>query len=177
MDFPKSVVDLMKPGDIIQIHIPGKWFPWNMYYWSHTLMYVGDNNLVHSGVVQENIYTYFDKHTDIDNFTVLRVKGVTAGTLTKVVVWTKAQIGKPFDMWSLYRLTKQIDPPSDHPGYGFYCTELIWAAYFSQANIDLDKNHIGWINPMEIYMNTQVSLVYIKDKWAVPLPWKRLWLW
>jgi len=177
MEIDPNIVALMKPGDIIQYHHPDKLIPWNMFYWSHTIMYIGNDTIIHaSGKVRtSNIYDFFRCISDMDNFTVLRVKNVLQDIINKVVDFVKEQIGKPFDMWSLYRFTKQKDPPSDHPGFGYYCTELIWAAYIVRAGIDLDMNNVGWINPMEIYMNRKVKLIYTLDKSDVPFPWKRLW--
>jgi uncharacterized protein YycO len=177
MIISNNVVNSMKPGDIIQYHMVNIDPIWNVYYWSHTMMYIGNDTVIHTQgapVQTANIYEYFNGFPNIVNYVVLRPNGLSQSQIDSAINFAKAQIGEPYDMWSILRLTKQLDPPPSHPGFGFYCTELIWASYF-QAGLDLDSNHVGMVNPMEIYMNRRVNIVYILSRWQVWLPWLRLY--
>lgn len=173
MQITKELVSKMKPGDIIQFHKPNLGI-WNLYYWTHTIMYIGNDMIIQAGhpVTSQNIYDYFKGKT-IDNLAILRAKNISLSTINKVIEFATKQVNKPYDIWSIWRLTKQLDPPQDHPGYGYYCTELVWASYFSQG-IDLDINHFGMINPMEIYMNNKLSLIYVYDRFK-PFPYIRFY--
>ncbi|MDR2832489.1 MAG: hypothetical protein LBV67_02100 [Streptococcaceae bacterium] len=69
--------------------------------------------------------------------------------------WAGKQVGKPYNLnfWNM----KQTD--------SFYCSQLVWAAYYYTANVDLDKtdNNIGsaWaIHPGELINNSETALLY-----------------
>lgn len=176
MELSKTLVDKLKPGDILQYHIPNEGL-WNLFYWTHTVMYIGDNKVVGAGgpSAPEDIYYFFGKQQVMDNYTALRLKGITEEQRQKVVQFAIEAAAKPYDFWSIVRITKQLNPPANHPGYGYYCTEMVWANYFINCGVDLDMNHFGQINPMEIYMNRKLELLYVHNRWKVWLPYLRLY--
>jgi len=174
MEIPKSVVDKMKAGDIIQIHREDSGPFWGFFYWEHTLMYIGNDTMIHAGapVKTANIYEYFSNNVKITNYVILRPNGITQAQKDSAVNFVKNQIGKPYELWSLFRFTKQVNPEPDNLGYGYYCTELVWAAYF-QAGLDLEIAQIGLVNPMEIYMSRKLDIIHIISRLKVRFPWYR----
>lgn len=154
----------MKPGDIVLIHqlrYVGTFLTWN--YWSHAFIYVGNNLFIDSNGprgVGYSTLTSFNKATDFDNYAVLRVKGNP--DIPKVIAFVEDKIGYPYDYASLFRARKQINASKGEFGYGYTCTELIWAAYLSEANINLDNNGRGWITTWEIYCNKNVEILYVQ---------------
>jgi len=109
-----------------------------------------------------NILIYFN----VSNWAHLRVNQNFNNS--DVIRFAEECIGQPFDMISLYLMTKQVDPPFWHFGYGYYCTELIWASYMVGANIDLDPDHVGWITLLEIYNSNYIDKIYVEDPNRVP---------
>jgi hypothetical protein len=169
----------LKPGDILQIRDPTMDFVWKMDYWCHTMMYIGKNKdgvheLIHScgnGVEIIPLRSKLDNE-NITNWTALRVKGTP--DINKVIRFAKSKIDQPFDMWSLYHITKQIEPTEEHFGYGYYCTELVWAAY-KKTGVDIDPNRFGWITDWEVYSSKQIERIYIKHA-IIPMIWRFLHL-
>lgn len=69
--------------------------------------------------------------------------------------WAGNQKGKPYNtnFWNM-KQTKS-----------FYCSQLVWAAYYYTAGVDLDKtdNNIGsaWaIHPGELVNNKETAIIY-----------------
>lgn len=69
--------------------------------------------------------------------------------------WAGKQVGKPYNLnfWNI----KQKG--------SFYCSQLVWAAYYYTCGVDLDKtdNNIGsaWaVHPGEFVNNSQTSIIY-----------------
>lgn len=69
--------------------------------------------------------------------------------------WAGNQVGKPYnsDFWNM----KQIK--------SFYCSQLVWAAYYYTAGVDLDKTDnntwFGWaIHPGELIDNKETAILY-----------------
>jgi len=83
------------------------------------------------------------------------VKSTSVQQDLKVGEWAGKQVGKPYNLnfWNI----KQKD--------SFYCSQLVWAAYYYTAGVDLDKtdNNIGsaWaVHPGEFVDNTLTAITY-----------------
>ena len=87
-----------------------------------------------------------------DTFLIARVKGIEPWQIDDAVEWARLRIGDPYQHWSLTEWTVDKwhiagDPDPDHfPLSGeWYCSELVWAAYYNippTGTIDIDYN--GW---------------------------------
>lgn len=134
---------------------------------THCLLYVGQN--------EKNLYTFIEANSAKDVWmpsyelewlqtelfpTVCRVR-TDEGTIKKALDFAKAQVGKQF----AYIHEKEYDPYTEF----WYCTELIWASYYS-VGIDIDLN--GWhdnilfeapvILPYEIYLDMDIELTQLQ---------------
>ncbi len=160
----------LKPGDIIQYHTRD-WdgTMWNWLYWSHTIMYIGEGEIIHSSGNGVERLTLEEKLESVgpglDNIAVLRLKETVSVDMDRVIDFALQRIGRNYDLFSLYLFTKQKDFPF-RPMSGYYCTELIWAAYYSE-HIDLDLNRVGWVRPLDIYESKHLEKIYVKNPEAV----------
>jgi len=155
-----------KPGDILLIHIPDyDGTIWNIAYWSHSYLYLGSDIFINAcgkGVMCTNSSKLWGVSAySITNYAQLRVNGNF--DVNKVINFTKSKIGLPFDYLSLFLITKQVNPTKGDFGYGYYCSELPWAAYIYGANINLDSNRIGWVTPWNLYVSKHVTKIYVYD--------------
>jgi len=124
----KNNVDIsnIKPGDIIvacsMSPVQG--------YWEHSAMYIGNGEILDAsfyGIIVSPIEVFYKKNQAM----ILRVK-TTDEIREKAVEFAKSKVGYPFKLnWML----KQQD------GDSYYCSELIWAAYYNASNgtINLDS--------------------------------------
>lgn len=83
------------------------------------------------------------------------VKQTSVAQDWKAGEWAGKQVGKPYNLnfWNI----KQTN--------GFYCSQLVWAAYYYTCGVDLDKtdNNIGsaWaVHPGEFINNPLTSIIY-----------------
>lgn len=166
----------LHPGDIIQ----ARWDKaepkcWNMHYWTHTLLYIGDTdagfNVVHS-TPSEGVHLgkLSECIEDCDNWAILRVfEDPIDGDAVIVFAMDKENDNRPFDYRSLILPRKQINGHWPFVGYGYYCTELVWASYLSGVGIDLDDNGFSWINPLELYYSSCITEKWTEHPELVPI--------
>lgn len=152
------------PGDIVLIREPrydGSIFA--LSYWSHCLIYVGNDEFIDAtgwrGVSRSSVEK-FKNRTDIDNYAILRVKGNY--DVKKVIDFVEDKISYPYDFRAWFFPAKQLNPQKEEEGYGYTCTELIWAAYKSAVGIDIDSNGRGWITLWEMYTNKNIDVIYVQ---------------
>ncbi len=91
----------------------------------------------------------------------------------QVISFCRDKIGQPYDYdslltaWTNPQLThKQLDAQETEHGYGYYCTELVWAAYNMKCGIDLDPDS-SWVSTMDIYENEYLDVVYLENSESV----------
>jgi len=167
--YSEKYINNFEPGDILFFHdsrFDGT--IWNLFYWTHCCMYIDLDIFIWAcDTIREDnlstILTYFNT----SNWAHLRVNIIF--DKDKLIDFAEDCKGQPFDMISLYLMTKQVNPPRWHFGYGYYCTELIWASYLGGVNINLDPNLRGWITPLEIYYNKNIEKIFVENPNEVPL--------
>jgi len=124
--------------------------------WTHAGIYVGNGQVVEAlptpGVTSRNITTWdFPTKTWV---VLLRVRG---GDGNRAAEFARNQVGQPYD-YALWQ--KNMDPNSER-SEGWYCSELVWAAYFNQGiNIEHGPDS-GVVSPTEISLDDNVA--YIND--------------
>ena len=154
----------IQPGDIL----------YDPYAWGvgHTGLYVGDNKVIEAqgtieglklgGQVNENDITMWD-YPNRKNVYLLRVKKPANKTdeeweqiKNNAIQFAKEQKNKPYD-W--HWLSKSSDPNSS----SWYCSELVWAAYYNQG-IDLEfyddpYDVVSPVSPAEIFLDDDTYVV------------------
>jgi len=90
-----------------------------------------------------------------------RVEGVSNDVRSNAVKFAEDREGedRPFDIVSYWKTNskqvgKDASPKNHNPAYGYYCAELVWAAYKDQG-IDIDPDS-GRVTPQEISENVRV---------------------
>ena len=189
---PGDIVILGTDGTFFDYLIPGKYSHSELYcgtvksgenIWdrdAHRWMPVGTHYLIHS-TKSDNAGNGLGYSTwangvlhHADNVVVLRVLKSNGGTLSSsqragVVNWAKSKlsggtdgypIGPKYD-WGW--LSQQIGVDSMWPApKGYYCSEIIWAAYKAYLGIDLDSNtaplNVG-VSPDDLWHSQYTSVV------------------
>jgi len=154
------------PGDLIFIRSRRPWnipFNWLGEIYTHVGMYVGKINGVHYMIEstvsppptskQKGVQlTAFARwaipyETYVDS---IRVQVPDADIRNRAVAWALSKIGKPYDLLSAVLGMKQLDASSSRWfGDSYYCSELIWAAYYRASNgaVDLSFGEPGRVSP------------------------------
>ncbi|HEC91588.1 MAG TPA: hypothetical protein ENI51_01120 [Candidatus Atribacteria bacterium] len=175
---------LLKPGDIILVHCKNAGI-WGTFYWCHAMLYIGNGLIIHSdgdGVHTENLYHELNdlenRFGEIENTAYLRVKSSLNPDISAVISFAqeKEEEGRPYDMWSQFVFPSKQKNPQDpsKPWWGYYCTELIWAAYMESSddriNIEYTPDY-SMIHGLEIYWRTDVlDRVFVTHEDEVPPP-------
>ena len=86
----------------------------------------------------------------------IRVKGVTAEQAAAAADWCRQQIGKAYNYNYLDKRTREK----------FYCSQLVWAAFYDLYRIDLSDIGLGpltWttaVHPMELVNSDRTETVF-----------------
>ncbi len=89
-----------------------------------------------------------------------KIYGVTVSCTTlekdkKAAGWCKKQEGKPYN-WNYLNVSTRKS---------FYCSQLVWAAFKDNFNIDLNTSAYGnAVHPMELVNSTKTSVIYTYKK-------------
>ena len=122
---------------------------------NHVGLYVGDGKVVEvcfpTGVAETSIEEW--DYPEKNDVTLLRVD-CSNEVREKAVSFAKAQVGDDFEpAWLLWK--KNPDPDSDY----WYCSELVWVAYYNQG-VDIEYTPDPWIvTPLEIYMDEDTFVI------------------
>jgi hypothetical protein len=82
---------------------------------------------------------------------ITRVNGTNESQIQNIIAWAKTQLGKP---WAL-STSKTFDPEKS----SWYCSELIWASYYSQGiHLDADDNSIVYPDDISGYVGSSIIL-------------------
>jgi uncharacterized protein YycO len=148
-----SVPSYVRAGDIVFMEC-GDNYSYICPGWDHSGIYVGNNEFIHASpylnrVAKQNLSLF--EPLDIEFFYGKVISSNEAQRIN-VINFAEGQIGKP------YKGPDFKDPSFDSKEW--YCSELVWAAYFSQG-IDLDVN--GWksphfVTPLEICWDDDVEM-------------------
>jgi uncharacterized protein YycO len=181
-------LSMLEPGDIVF-----KRPDWSPYFLNHCLLYIGYNDstglyvfIEASGVEQQVRYRYDNESTlTIGLFygPFAKVRHVNDTQKQNAIDFAKRQLGKPFQRDWINKNNNPEDTANDSLADEWYCSELVWAAYYNcnnpfpeeepedgyvyGAGIDLDRN--GWeknllnittVHPLEIFFNLFEVRVY-----------------
>lgn len=151
-------------------------------FFGHCAIYIGNNQIVEATLLPYRgvQITNLTENNTIDGceyfFAVGRVKNADDTQIQNAVNWALGFLGDPYQEWWLPWITpiKTRMEGGIYDHY-WYCSELVWAAYYYSSNklIDLDKD--GWgpdpyfiipsVSPEEIYNNTvEIKQLYRYDK-------------
>jgi beta propeller repeat protein len=167
------------PGDIIAVRSPNSLVPGST--WTHVALVLDNSHVIEAlpgGVQIRPLSEYFYDPQNVNSASYVgafRVLNDAAGNLISQTVRTAAvgfalsQVGKPYDH---NLLLKELNGPS------WYCSELIWAAYYhaSDGSIVLDTNDwVFSVHPEEVVStknpsssNHYVTKIgeHIEDPWV-----------
>jgi len=147
----------LKPGDIAWRWIDAETFPLFQYF-MHPLMctgYFGDK------------YEFIEANGVKDVW--IRIESEQCDTdIQNAIDFAKSQEGKKFaQLFDFYNFTfheKNSNPndPYDNLSDAWYCTELIWAAYYNQG-IDIDSNEGSIVMPFDIHTSPNLDKILLED--------------
>jgi len=177
-----TMLDLtLDVGDLLLCRSEKSWVPGKE--WTHVGMYVGNDEVVEAvveseygkGVIISPLSSWsWPKKTYVRALSV-----VTADPQIRAeaALFARSKEGQPYDKWSLVFLRKQEN------GERWYCSELVWAAYRSASNgqIDLDSNICaacrGAVSPYEIDLDADTGIAgeHKETKPATRWDWDRMW--
>jgi uncharacterized protein YycO len=146
----------LQPGDIVW-----RWSIVPMV--THCMLYVGQNEDHQYAFIEANAMedvwrpTYNETWINAELFNIIYRIRAEPTTIQKAIEFAEAQVGKQF----AYIHEKEFNPDTEF----WYCTELIWAAYYAQG-IDIDLN--GWednylfqypvVLPYEMLFDTDIDV-------------------
>lgn len=128
----------------------------------HSAMYIGNDRFIHaipsmpfvplaSGVC---IWSLSEIETYFTNIVFAHVTTASESDRLTAVEWAKDRLGRPYQykQWVQSANYNPYDPDDDYSNR-WYCSELIWAAYYNQNNqrIDLCKNN--WTYGGRVYVS------------------------
>ena len=141
--------------------------------WDHAALYIGDDYFIEATPVGEGVvriihYEWFVKYT----------KDICFGTVinndesirNEAISFAYSQLGKPYQYldWQKLLLNRTKDPSADADAW--YCTELIWAAYYNQGiELDLKGMHVGPVMPAEICWDNDIEMYtqHMLNSWHI----------
>jgi uncharacterized protein YycO len=146
-------------------------------YWTEVLICSENSSeplFIHaniSGVMQGNASMVSTSYNaSINNWAQLRYN--QSFNSTQVISFVEDKLDQPYDTWSLIHTTKQINISSNATdGYGYYDTELVWAAYKEGSNIDFctinasdNPEVVSWVVPDDFFNNSLLETVYLESE-------------
>ncbi|MEI6842095.1 MAG: hypothetical protein WCK53_12570, partial [Methanomicrobiales archaeon] len=179
----------LMPGDIL-VHSIDKDSPYSSTlstyvpgHWTHSAMYIGDNQTIESGGSGIKIHSVADWVYPADEcVAIFRVPGLTDTQRMDVIWWALGKKGKSYDFTSLlglnsgkqvdfmtYGCVKRILPCFNQECWDrlascagatitYYCSEHVWAAYKANG-IDLDPEPpVGCVYPMDLVLSKHVTV-------------------
>ncbi len=153
----------IKPGDILFCECKNK--DYSIFGWDHCSIYIGNNEFIEAvpdkGVWITNFSVY---STWAKNFRFAYVKGVSEKQRNAAVDFAMSQLDKSYQyknssFFHFIGLRKDNSSESKE----WYCSELVWAAYYNQG-IDIDFNNWFFprmVNPIDISLDILVSMYKI----------------
>ena len=158
----------LQPGDIF-------FCEWNHYDtdpgWDHVALYIGNGSIVEAtpagqGVVRIVETSYLAPYTEAIRYG--RVATANESQRLAAVAFAMSQLGKPYQYLNFLRpmINRSKDPGGDATAW--YCTELVWAAYWQQGiNLDVRGSLRGPVMPSEICWDDDVEMYegHILNSW------------
>ena len=150
----------LRAGDIIIGHYPGQEYTL-VGYWSHAGIllyydnYIGDWIVVealYEGVTINTLTKFMSRYSDV---IILRVYGVSSDEAYNAALFAYYRLGYPYDYNGYY---KQIY------GLSYYCSELVWAAYYAETGVDVDAYY--WL-PQNWYGVLPFEIVDDSDTYSI----------
>ena len=136
-----DLLEYLKPGDIMYDEVGANILGYNTHhvaiiegiFWDNTFnqYYVrtieaNPNTGVARGLLTPERFN--------DQKSIFRVLGASSSIINSAIQFCIDQLGEPYDL-DIYR------QHSESSSYGWYCSELVWAAYYNNT-IDLDGNSL-----------------------------------
>ncbi len=130
--------------------------------WDHVALYIGNGSIVEAtpagdGVVRIVEVSYLAPYTEAIRYG--RVATANASQREAAVAFAMSQLGTPYQHLNVLRLMLNRSKDPDGEATAWYCTELVWAAYWHQdINLDLRGMLQGPVMPSEICWDDDVEM-------------------
>ena len=138
-------------GDLLLMRLGDPYFPYNLFYWDHAAIYIGGNHFIHSIGAETGYpgvcivdYTFFKTCGWATDLTFFKVSSASNWQKIAAVEWAHERLGDLYQYSGPGQdyMLKCANPYLSWPTADeWYCSELVWAAYYNQG-IDIDRN--GW---------------------------------
>jgi len=172
----KDVNLALENGDLLLCGSEDSWFPVGL--WTHVGIYDKKMNVVIEARPPLGVGFFPLSDWFYPNLTCVEVLRVETDQPTRdaAVDFAWTQIGCPFDLFNLLHCEKLSD---NFDGLGWYCSELVWAAYLNtssgKVNI-LDKSFYTSTTPMEIDLDDDTVVIGEHKEFIPQKPyWSILW--
>ncbi len=167
-------IPYLELGDLVFIEYNTFGYQYSLWGWDHIGIYIGNSSIIEAipgGVTITNLVDIISPTVDVAYGFV----NASEQQRHEAVNFSINQLNKPyqefethFSIEDLYNLdliamlcnrTKDASPDSD----AWYCSELVWAAYFNQ-DVEIDKNGDGpfdrpnWVWPVELSSDDNVTM-------------------
>jgi uncharacterized protein YycO len=143
----RNSIDLtnIKPGDIIvtcsiETPIPG--------HWHHTSIYIGNGSAI--GSFYGGVITYPIEYLKYKSQVMILRVNTSDEIRERAVEFAESKVGYPFNWMMLDK--KQ--------GNSYYCSELIWAAYYNASNWKINLDSIDTVSNTPIFPDDIASSNY-----------------
>lgn len=172
----------LKKGDIVWRNVDRENYPLFQFF-SHSMMYIGRNG---------DLYEFIESHgtdgvvkftktkeeimqdTEIHGY-VSRVIGLDETYIDNAVAFMESQVGKEFLEIIIQSKNYNPDDPNDPNSDKWYCTEIIWAAYYNCYNhpdtkiygegVDIDSDRGKNVFPSDIFYSLHTEkIVFLESE-------------
>jgi uncharacterized protein YycO len=165
----------LKPGDIMFETV------YTFLIYVHTLMFIRydakNDSYIFIEAPANSVVRYesfsLEEISDPSHYKFGRVQSASEQQIQNAILFAERQLGKRFQIEFLW--PKNCDPTdtSDIYADAWYCSELIWAAYYNCNHhpdeeifgdgIDIDYNKGPFVKPRDIRRDLDVKVFFLKD--------------
>jgi uncharacterized protein YycO len=168
----KEINLLLKPGDLIFCRSPkySTLFSLAGMDYTHVGMYIGNSQVIETtrtppplsnsvGVQITPLARWFNP---TETYVTIKRVNVDQGTRNQAIAFARTKLGKPYDKNVLAR---QLNGP------GYYCSELIWASYYSASNTKINLGKMAptlGVSPDAIYGDSRLTMIgFHRENWPI----------
>lgn len=165
----------LKPGDIMFETV------YTFFMYVHTLMFIRyeESNETYvfieapaNSLVRYEYFSY-EEIADPSHYTFGRVLTASDQQIQNAILFAERQLGKAFQDNFIWPKNFNPNDPDDMYADAWYCSELIWAAYYNcnhhpdeqiyGEGIDIDYNYGPFVKPRDIRRDLCVKVFYFED--------------
>jgi uncharacterized protein YycO len=162
-EIDQYVPSYVQPGDIVFMESGGFYSGSHTMSdpsWDHVAIYYGNNTWIEAMPTKGVRYGNFSNNNWAKIFAYGYVKTASESQRLGAVSFAVSQLGKSYQDLDWHKPWTNRTKDSDINSSAWYCSELVWAAYYN-VGIDIDRN--GWrlpprVMPIEISSDKDVEM-------------------